>query len=492
MNLLFITADQWRAECIGALGHPCLVTPTLDRLLAEGVGFLRHHAQATPCGPSRASLHTGLYALNHRSITNGTPLDRRHTHLAAELRKLGRTPVLFGYTDTSLDPRGLHPNDTRLRTFEGTFAEWEVAQPLGEDMAGWLAWLEEQGYGRLRLGDLYGGPLGAPLRVRPEHSETAFLTTRFLGWLARQEAPWTAHVSFIHPHPPLVAAEPFHRAVHPDDVPAPRRRATPDEEGALHPWLAAQLAMPLPSGWWNKPDPRNDDAIRLARAVYYGLIMQLDAELGRIVAALEARGELDDTLIVLTGDHGEMLGDHWLWGKTGFFRQAFHVPLIVRDPAHRTAAGRRVRAFSEHVDLLPTILERLGGEVPLQCDGRSLVPWLAGQTPEGWRRATHYEHDFRDVETSEFERALDLRGNRCQLAVHHSDGFAYVHFNGLAPLAFDLAADPDQFVDVAGDPARAVEVLAAAQAMLDWRMDAAERRLTGAKLTAQGVIGRYE
>jgi arylsulfatase A-like enzyme len=75
MNVLFVTADQWRAECLSALGHPCLRTPNLDRLAAGGTLFSRHFAQATPCGPSRASIHTGMYAMNHRSVTNGTPLD---------------------------------------------------------------------------------------------------------------------------------------------------------------------------------------------------------------------------------------------------------------------------------------------------------------------------------------------------------------------------------------------------------------------------------
>jgi arylsulfatase A-like enzyme len=97
MNLLFITADQWRGDCLSCVGHPVVRTPNLDRLAADGVLFTRHHGQATPCGPSRASLHTGLYALNHRSITNGTPLDARHKTLAGLLRQADHDLVLFGY-----------------------------------------------------------------------------------------------------------------------------------------------------------------------------------------------------------------------------------------------------------------------------------------------------------------------------------------------------------------------------------------------------------
>jgi len=488
MNLLLVTADQWRGDSLGAAGHACARTPHVDRLAAEGVRFARHFGQATPCGPARASLYTGLYALGHRSITNGTPLDRRHTHLARELRALGRTPAVFGYTDTSLDPRGLAAADPRLKSYEGFAGEWEVVQPLLEDGAPWLAWLEAKGYGRLGLADLYGGGLGEPAPFAAAHSETAFLTDRFLAWLDRQEPGWCAHLSFIKPHPPLVAPAPFHAAVHPDDVPAPAGGSRA-ETAALHPYLGVLAAQPRSAGWWNKPADDTDASLRLARAVYYGLIQHVDAEIGRLVAALEARGELDDTLVVVTSDHGELLGDHGLWGKAGCFPEAFHVPLVVRGPG--VARGRRVDAVTEHVDLLATLVEALGGTAPLQADGRSLAPWLRGEEPRSWRRAALVEHDFRDVETGTFERALGLAADHCQLAALFGDDLAYVHFNGLPPLAFDLALDPAMTRDIAAERARAPEVLEAAQGMLTRRMDAAERRLSGAKLTPAGVLGRF-
>jgi arylsulfatase A-like enzyme len=264
-----------------------------------------------------------------------------------------------------------------------------------------------------------------------------------------------------------------------------------EEEAAAHPWLAAKLALPQDDSWYGKPASLDEAQIRQARAVYYGLIAEVDDHIGRIVAALAARGDLEDTLILVTSDHGEMLGDHWLLGKAGFFPQAFRVPLIVVDPSPGAARGRMVEAFTEQVDLMPTILERLGLEVPLQCDGRSLVPWLDGATLGSWREAAHYEHDFRDVETREFETVLNLPSEHCALAVRHGDRYSYIHFNGLPALCYDLAADPQQFHDIAADPLRAPEVLEQAQAMLTWRMNMAERRLTGCKLTPAGVLGRF-
>ena len=96
------------------------------------------------------------------------------------------------------------------------------------------------------------------------------------------------------------------------------------------------------------------------RAVYFGLIAEVDHHLGRILERLARRGELDRTLVVVTADHGEMLGDHWMLGKAGFFPQAFHVPLLIRQP--EGVRGRRVTAFTEHVDLMPTVLASLGAE----------------------------------------------------------------------------------------------------------------------------------
>ena len=173
MNLLLITADQWRAECLSILGHPCLRTPHLDGLARRGVLFRRHFSQATPCGPARASLHTGMYALNHRSVTNGTPLDARHSDLAAEARRGGYRPTLFGYTDLSVDPRGRDPADPWLRTYEGLYPSFEIGLYLPEDNAAWLAHLaRRQGphpvSGRaVRRPAGRAGPLRRPRTARP-------------------------------------------------------------------------------------------------------------------------------------------------------------------------------------------------------------------------------------------------------------------------------------------------------------------------------------
>ena len=145
-NVLFITADQWRADCLSRLGHPCLKTPNLDRLAARGTLFKAHYTQATPCAPGRASLYTGLYLHNHRCVVNGTPLDARHSNVALEARKAGYDPVMLGYTDATPDPRQHHPGDPVLRSYEGVLPGMTPLVNLDGQQLAWIAHLRALGY----------------------------------------------------------------------------------------------------------------------------------------------------------------------------------------------------------------------------------------------------------------------------------------------------------------------------------------------------------
>ena len=265
-------------------------------------------------------------------------------------------------------------------------------------------------------------------------------------------------------------------------------------EAELHPWLAAHLDRPYAVDFRRQDvnRPADLDAATLAtlRAIYFGLVAEVDHHIGRVIETLARRGLLDRTLVVVTSDHGEMLGDHWMLGKSGFFPQAFHVPLMIRAP--QGARGRVVEAFTEHVDLMPTLLEAAGLPIPRQCDGRSLGPFLNGEEATAWRAAAHYEHDFRDVVGLGYETALGLGSDECQIAAQIDGHHLYVHFAALPPLLFDLARDPFCQRNIAADQGAAGTLLAQAQAMLSWRMRANERRLTGCALTSEGVAGVYD
>src|SRR5204862_1574795 len=132
--------------CLTVAGYPVARTPTLDRLAAGGVSFRRHFAQAAPCGPSRAALYTGMYLMNHRSVLNGTPLDARHDNVALVARRLGYEPALFGYTDTSVDPRTVAAGDARLFRYEGVLPGFDpVCHPPEGEPFEWPDWLRAGG-----------------------------------------------------------------------------------------------------------------------------------------------------------------------------------------------------------------------------------------------------------------------------------------------------------------------------------------------------------
>lgn len=498
-NILLITADQWRGDCVGYAGHPTVRTPNLDRLAARGTAFLRHYAQAAPCSPSRASLYTGLYQMNHRVVRNGTPLDARHDTIALAFRRLGYRPTLFGYTDQSIDPRTVGPDDPWLRTYEGVLPGFEVGLRLAENPEPWLAWLSARGIPTpanfweiyAPVGERTGRPTNRPARYGADETETAFLADAFLGWLAARDAePWFAHVSFLAPHPPFVAPAPFNDMFAPGEGPRFRRAGDPAGEAAVHPlvayWLSRTRNNHFVVGAADRPvSDWLDEDFRTVRAVYYGMIAEVDRQIGRIVDALATTGADRTTVVVFTSDHGEMMGDHWTLGKFGYFDQAYHVPLIVADPA---AAAGRVEAFTESVDLFPTLVERAGGILPATLDGCSLKPFLEGRPPAAWRDAVHWEYDFREVATAEAQAFFGLPLDDCSLAVHRGERLKYVHFAGLPSLLFDLAADPDELVNRAGDPDYAAARLACAEELLAWRARHLDRTLTGIELTPAGPV----
>ena len=502
-NILFIVIDQWRADALGCAGNPVLKTPNLDRLAADGVLCRRHFVQAAPCGPSRAALLTGTYQHNNGVMRNGTPLARRFTNIALECRKAGYDPALFGYTDTTADPTGLPPDDPALRTYESVMPGFAAELHLPELPYPWMADLKAKGYSFADdVTEIYRpanpagdrGPTFPPARFKAQDSITAFLTDRLLDYISvRRNGSWFAHAAYIRPHPPFIAPEPYNTLYDPADMPPPRRAATVEAEAAQHPLLASYLesqnqASYFVTGRGRVADLSASDIAQL-RATYYGMVQEVDDQVGRLIDKLKEWGLYDDTLIVVTADHGELLCDHWMLGKQGYFDEAYNVPLIVRDPrpAANASRGTAIERFTEAVDVMPTVLEWLGLDIPRQCDGRSLLPLLHGRAVEDWRREVHWEFDFRGLGAADSETALGVPMDACSLAVVRDERFKYVHFAALPPLFFDLAADPHCFTDLSRDPAAAPAMLAYAQKMLSWRIVSSARDFTGMHVSSKGL-----
>ena len=475
MNILLITLDQFRADCLSAAGHPIVKTPNLDRLCAEGVRLARHYSQAAPCSPGRASLYTGTYQLNHRVVANGTPLDRRLDNVAKAARRAGYVPTLFGYTDQAVDPRDItDPDDPRLKSWEGVLPGFEVGLNFTtHDPGVFVRWLRERGH---EVPDDYEGAVGGEPSRPAEHSLAAFQTDVLLDWIARQDGPWFAHLSHLRPHPPYAAAGRFAAMYDPADMPAPIAPA--DGRHRLHDGLM-RGALGAPT------DPA---AMAHLKSQYFGMVSEVDHQLGRVWAALEASGQWDDTFIIVTADHGEQLGDHGLIQKAGFFEESYAILGILRDPHRPKAHGSVVDCFTENVDILPTLCEAMGLPAPAQCDGVPLTPFLEGEAPPWWRTAAHWEFDWRvgNIPKGDHPWPWDRRLERQSLAALRTEHAAYVQFADGAALAFDLAADPTWRTPLT-DP---TQVLGLAQDMLAWRAQHADRTLTGLLIEGGGV-GRW-
>ena len=205
--------------------------------------------------------------------------------------------------------------------------------------------------------------------------------------------------------------------------------------------------------------PHDERERKQLRATYYGAQSEVDDQLGRLFGYLERQGLSSSTLVVLTSDHGEMGGDHWLVEKCGYWDESFHIPLIVRDPTAGADAtrGRVVRAPTESVDVAPTVLDWLGAEIPVQFDGWPLTSFLrTGTAPPRWRSAVHWEWDFRHPQFRYAEQRLGIPGEHCGLAVTRTSDAKYVQFAAgpevLPPLLFDLVTDPGHVVNRVREP----------------------------------------
>jgi arylsulfatase A-like enzyme len=420
--------------------------------------------------PRSSCLYTGTYQFNNRVVGNGTPLDDRFDNIARAARRAGYRPTLFGYSDQGIDPRvATGPDDPRLSTYEGVLSGFDVDLLLVDQQEPWLRWLGELGY------DVANDALAA-LTSEPErpaeHGISAFLTDRLLEWLRRQDEPWFAHASYWRPHDPYAAAGHWSTAYDPNDMPEAVEAPARPVPFAGH---LAEFAAPEGAG------------LRALRAQYYGMVSAVDEQMGRLWEGLAELGWWDDTFIVVTSDHGEQLGDQGTVGKGGLFEPSYSIPGIVRDPRHPGFHGLGVDAFTENVDIFPTLCEAMGLEVPSQCDGMPLTPFLVGDDPPWWRDAAHWEYDWRweKILFGPHEWPWDRRLERQNLAVLRSDSVAYVQFGNGEWRCFDLATDPTWRTEI-DDPE---VVMRAAQAMLAWRATHADRLFTD-MLLIDGGVGR--
>ena len=463
-NILFIMADQFRADHLGCDGHPYLKTANLDALAKRGVRFSRAVVNSGVCGPSRMSYYTGRYPSSHGTTWNRVPLSIGELTFGEYLAQARRDLMLAGKTHVIPDFAGMKrlgiEGDSELGYLlaRGGFREldrYDGHHPPGLE-SGYPAYLKRQGYlsddpwtdfviaGQLPDGQIVSGwnmrNTYLPARVAEPHSETAYMTNQALEFMRVQgDKPWVLHLSYVKPHWPYMAPAPYHNRYTAEQcLPVVRSEA---ERRDAHPVVAAYRQHEESQNF------SRDECIRTVRPAYQGLIQQLDDHLGRLFEYMDGAGLMKNTLIVFTSDHGDLLGDHWLGEKELFYDAVQRVPCIVMDPDTRadTTRGTVDNRFVEAVDMVPTFLEALGvAGSPERIEGRSLLPLTRGE-PTRWRDAVFSELDysFRQArlllnKTPQQSRAYSLRTTR----------WRYVYWLDEPEQLFDLESDPNELNDL--------------------------------------------
>lgn len=490
MNILFIMYDQLRFDYLSCAGHPHLETPNFDRVARMGVRFTNAYCQSPICGASRMSFYTGRYTSSHGAQWNGFPLRVGEMTMGDHLRALGVDCWLIGKTHMVADKEGmarlgLSPDSMiGARQSECGFDAWIRDDGLwGEGPDGFYdqkrspynEYLKSKGYdGDNPWADyanagVEGDEIASgwifrnadkPANIREEDSETPWLTTETIRFLDQADGPWCAHVSYIKPHWPYIVPAPYHDMFGANHVPAAVRHAVEREDP--HPVFGAYMDNKIAQAF------QKEEVRQKVIPAYMGLIKQCDDQLGRLLVHLEKTGRLSDTMIVLTSDHGDYLGDHWLGEKDLFHEASVKIPMIVYDPRPEANAtrGTTCDALVESIDLAATFIEAAGGDVPGHIvEGRSLAPWLNGETPD-WRSYVISEYDYSVTPQC---RQLGLESRDARLFMVFDGRYKLMHAEGgFRPMLFDLKTDPDEFHDLAKGEAHTAEIAGLYDHLAEW------------------------
>jgi len=432
-DILFVMTDQQRFDTIAAAGNSLIHTPNMDRLVRRGVSLVNAYSTCPVCLPARYTIRTGCEPPKTGLYANGAPRPQPGQSAAMEDRcgpYLARVMRGLGYRTWGVGKFHAHPLNEDLG-FDVHLRSEEMYSPSGQpgsrEEDAYAAWLYqnhpafrhvEQPHGE--RSDFYFVPQTSPLpaELTVEH----WAADRAVELIAAAPGrPYFGMVSFVGPHPPLAPPVPYNRMYDPDRMPAPLRG--PVETDHRDPQIPAEL--------WNMfADDISDFTWKQCRARYYGEISYIDAQLGRILDAVESRGDSANTLICFFSDHGEMLGDHRACQKYNFFEQACRVPFLVSWPVRLPADTQRAELVSL-ADLF-AIATAAGGAVQTR-DGIDLLGMIEG-------RASPRDH------------LLGLAGwpGTAGLRVMVRQGaWKYIFIaNGGGELLFDLAADPNELADL--------------------------------------------
>lgn len=461
-NILLIHADQHRADCIGAHGHPFIQTPNLDRLIAEGADFTNAFTPIPLCTPARTSLLTGQWPMQHGSITNpdaeaGRAFNAASPTFSQALRDAGY--------------------------FLGYVGKWGVDPQRPPTSFGFNVYVSERDYGKQRqqLGLLpkpntnrWFGETDP--HITPEQSQLAWgadMTVQLLRHAAQGNAPFFLRWDPSEPHLPNVVPEPYASMYPPAAIPPWPNFADPLTG---KPFIQQQQRRTWGIDHWGW----SDWAPIVGR--YLGEITLLDHQIGRVLATLDELGLADNTVVIYSTDHGDLCGAHGMIDKHYvMYDELVRVPFIVRWPG-RIAAGQQCDAFiSSAVDLAATFCHLAGLDQPSTFAGRSILPYVAEKTEDRGQKPEDTQHVARSTQhATRLDIFTTYHGNQFGLysqRMVRDHRWKYIWNATAEDELYDLANDPGELTNLTADPAYAAEGRRLRQRILAWMEQTNDRLL---------------
>lgn len=423
-NILIIMADQLAPHFTGAYGHKIAQTPHLDALAERGMRFDAAYCNSPLCAPSRFSFMSGQLISRISAYDNASEFKATVPTFAHYLKSAGYRTCLSGKMHF-VGPDQKHGFQDRVTTdiYPSDFAwtpDWEANDERIDKWYHNMATVKE------------AGMCMASFQIDYD-DEVGFAANRWLFDRARdashgQGTPWAMVASFIHPHDPYVARPEWWNLYSDDDIDMPDFTLAPDDQDPF--------SRRVMDGIEASTITISDAEIIKARRAYLANVSYFDSKIGQLVQTLEETGELDNTIVIVTADHGDMLGERGLWYKMNFFEHSARVPLVMAGPG--VVHGNVPNACSL-VDILPTLLDIAGldrSTLGEPIDGRSLMPLARGDQDPVDEAIGEY-----CAEMAEYPVFMIRRGS-----------LKYIHCDIDPPQLFDLARDSGERVNVAKDP----------------------------------------
>ena len=410
-NILFLLVDDQRNDTLGCAGHPIIKTPVIDSLAARGVRFRNAFVTTSICAASRASILTGLYERTHR-YTFGTP-PLSPAHMAESYPALLRAA---GYRTGFIGKYGVRTEgEPEPSMFD--FFKPHIGNPYFKKQPDGTLRHETEVAGDRAVEFLEGNPKGKPFCL-----SISFCASHAADWDLENHYPWPKAVDGMY-----------------EDVKIPSPRLSDPTIFANHPeFLKTSMNRKRYFWRWDTPEKYQKNM-----KAYFRMLSGIDRVIGRIRRELEQRGLADNTVIIYTADNGYYMGDRGFAGKWSHYEQSLRVPLIVYDPRLSKAKWGAVRdEMALNIDIPATMLQLAGIEILTQYQGHSLSPLLQGKHASGWRNDFFCEHLLDDPDIPKWE---GVRGERYVYARYFEQEPVYEFLH-------NLEADPDQLVNLAGDP----------------------------------------